>query len=137
VLDKVLKSLARSSVHVHRTAELQSLATPLLIASRKDDLSRLEAIQVRLLRSAGVIPLDSSVWLESSQCEHRFGLSPQDALVCASILFHLKSSGAERSCFLTRDHGFHDPNLMAELSRYNCKLLSSFEDGFRYISRPR
>jgi hypothetical protein len=59
--------------------------------------------------------------------------SPQDAVVFASVLSHLETATGEK-CFLNRNAGdFADPDVVAILSRNQCKLLLSFQHGLEYI----
>ena len=53
----------------------------------------------------------------------------------ASILQHLMKTGTNQKCFLNRDRDFTDPDILSQLRTYNCKILSSFDDGVNYIHR--
>jgi len=135
-LEKTLGQLARSAVYAHRVGDFEDL-TSLLAGSTDEEVKRLEAVQTKLLETADVIPLERAILGGASRSRAKLGLPPQDAVVYSSIVAHLESMAPRRSCFLTRDRDFSDPDLVDDLKRYDCKLLLSFEDGYQYISHPR
>jgi len=63
----------------------------------------------------------------------RHGLSPQDAIVYASVVSDL-ASGTGRGCFLNRNtKDFDDPDIAQELWALGCKLLPRFDQGLDYM----
>ena len=64
---------------------------------------------------------------------HRF--SPQDAIVYASVLAHLAGGSDRKSYFVSGDRHFDDPDVVAELGRFNCELVRSFDHGHHVIER--
>jgi hypothetical protein len=55
-------------------------------------------------------------------------------VVYAAVLLHLKPYNAPQSCFLSKaSRDFEDPDLVNELSTYNCKLLSQFDAGYQFM----
>jgi hypothetical protein len=62
-----------------------------------------------------------------------FAVSPQDAVVYASIRARLHIDHGSGSCFISRDRHFDDPDLVRDLGSFNCKYLSSFDTALQYI----
>lgn len=132
-LDDQLRQLARTMTYTHQLSGFQHLTT-LLIDSADEEAKRLEEVCSRLLQVAEVIPLEASLLIAATQYQRRHGLSPQDALVYAGILLHLKQRQAPQSCFLNRNaKDFDDPDLVEELDVYNCKLLPQFDVGYQFV----
>ncbi len=132
-LDQELRQLARTATYVHRLGGFQHL-TALLIDSAHEEARRLEDTRSRLLRMAQVIPLEASVLAAATRYQVDHDLSPQDALVYAAVLAHLKQSSASESCFLNKNSkDFDDPDLVEELHTYNCKLMPRFDTGYQFI----
>lgn len=130
-LDREFGQLARTSTYTHRLPEFREVTA--LLASSADEASlQLESTRSRLLEKAEVIPLDIEV-LELAG-KYRHTLSPKDSLVYASVVNHLQKTKPLRSCFLNRDRGFGDPDLVAELSGFGCKLLPTFDAGRGYLN---
>lgn len=132
-LDVELRQLARTATYAQRLSGFQNL-TALLIDSTDEEAKRLEEIQERLLKVGEVIPLAARILTEATRYQKRHGLSPQDAIVYAAILSHLKQHGTSTSCFLNgNSKDFNDPDLVEELNTYNCKLLAQFDAGYQFI----
>lgn len=132
-LDKELGQLARTVTYAQRLSEFQNL-TDLLIDSAYEEIKRLETTRSRLLQMAHIIPLDMAVLGAATRYQVDHDLSPQDALVYASVLSYLRQSRESESCFLNKDSkDFADPALVAELNIYNCKLLPRFDTGYQFI----
>jgi predicted nucleic acid-binding protein len=112
-----------------------SLAEPYETLTRRHrQRKRLEGVRSHLLQVAEVIPLEASLLAAATQYQRTHGLSPQDALVYASILLHLKQRQTLQSCFLNRNaKDFDDPDLVEELDVYNCKLLPQFDAGYQFV----
>jgi hypothetical protein len=61
-------------------------------------------------------------------------LSPQDAIVYASIIDHLSQKSPPKSCFLNKNsRDFDDPDIVEMLERNNCKMLPRFDQGYQYL----
>ena len=135
-LDSHLRLLARTRDYSERLSGFEAV-TKLLIDSQDVEGKRLEDVQVRLLRNAEIIVLDRAILESALRCQENYGLSPTDALVCASVLEHLQRASPTESCFLNRDTDFDDPDLVEALERQGCKLLRSFDAGYNYAARDR
>ena len=131
-LDQELQKLARTELYRSRLSDLQSLTT-LLIDSADDEAKRFDATRSRLLKISEIIPLTAQVLGEVTRNQKIHDLSPQDALVYTSILQHLKQGVSAQGCFLNKDRDFNDPDIVEELSTYNCKLLPRFDSGYQFI----
>ncbi len=90
-------------------------------------------IQQRLLQFVTVIPLDNAVLSTLSLYETQFR-TPQDAVVYASVLDHLRTAPAQLHCFLNRNkNDFSAPDVETALTQYDCKIIFSFKQGLSYI----
>jgi predicted nucleic acid-binding protein len=116
-LDDELRQLARTTAYAQRLSGFQNL-TVLLIDSADEEAKRLEEVQVRLLKAGEVIPLEALTLTSATQYQRIHGLSPQDAIVYASVLSHLKQHGTSQSCFLNRNSkDFDDPDSCGRTER--------------------
>ena len=132
VLDRQVQQLTRTELYMRRLSDLQSLTT-LLIDSADDEAKRFDATRSRLLKISEIIPLTAQVLGEVTRNQKIHDLSPQDALVYASVLQHLKQGVSARGCFLNKDRDFDNPDIVEELSTYNCKLFPRFDTGYQFI----
>jgi hypothetical protein len=95
---------------------------------------RLHQVLRRILDCAETIPVSSAIVEVAASYQSISYFSPQDAIVYASIVSHLSASHPEPKCFLNRDiRGFGIPYIREQLARYNCRLITNFEDGLSYI----
>ena len=131
-LDQEVRQLTRTELYTNRLSDLQSLTT-LLIDSADDEAKRFDATRSRLLKISEIIPLTAQILGEVARNQKVHDLSPQDALVYTSILQHLKQGVSAQGCFLSKDRDFNDPDIVEELSTYNCKLLPRFDSGYQFI----
>ena len=132
-LDRELQQLIRTELYRSRLSDLQSLTT-LLIDSADDEAKRFDATRSRLLKISEVIPLTAQILGEVARNQKVHALSPQDALVYTSVLQHLKQGVSAQGCFLNKDSkDFDNPDIVEELSTYNCKLLPRFDSGYEFI----
>jgi len=130
-----LRDLQRSVPHQHEDLLVANAVAGLAnIAGR--EYSRLRDVITRLLITARIVELDSSRFGLALGYQTRYGLSPQDSIIYASVISDLQTQPpADLKCFLTRNsRDFDDPDVVAELQGYNCQLLFSFEDGLRYCT---
>lgn len=132
-LDKELKQMVRSPGLAERMARFEDMVG-LLTDSAVEEASRLEEARSRLLGVAQVIPADAAVLASAVRYRALHALSPQDAVVYASVLADLVAEGPERSCFLNRNtKDFGNPGIVQELLVRNCKLLPRFDSGLAYL----
>lgn len=132
-LDNELGQLIRTADYAVRLSGFKSL-TGLLIESADAEANRLEQVRARLLKTCEVVSLDASTLAAATQYQIQHGLSPQDAIVYASVLSHLMRSTPPVSCFLNRNSkDFDDPDIDDELKRHRCILIPRFDDGLKYV----
>jgi predicted nucleic acid-binding protein len=133
ILQRELEQLNRSLFfkQANDFSEVVGLLEKVAIEERQ----RLAVVRERLLRVAEIIPLDSNILSRAVDYEdsHTLRLAPQDAIIYASILFHLDTSPPDVSCFLNRDNHFSDGDIKNTLKQHNCTLILKFSDGYNYI----
>jgi hypothetical protein len=129
-----LAQLARSTPLTERVAASQDIVK-LLVDSAEYETTRLEEVKQRVWTTAEVLPLDRQVLERAAECQRRFDLSAQDAVVYASIRARLEVDHAAESCFVSRNPGdFDDPDLRQDLTAVKCKYFSSFTTAAQYIA---
>ena len=128
-----LDQLARSETLADEAEPLRRL-TGLLVRSAEEERTGLQAAMQEILDAAELIPLDADVVREAGRIEASLGLSPQDAIVLASVLKHLNAIQPEKSCFLNRNtKDFDNPDVVTRLQDLGCRLLPRFDTGLDYI----
>jgi predicted nucleic acid-binding protein len=128
-----LAQLARSKPLAERAAASQEIVN-LLIASDEYEIDGIEQVKQRLWAAGEVLPLDLDVLRSAAECQADYDLSPQDAVVYASIRARLELDHASDSCFVSRNpRDFDNIDLRRDLASFNCKYFSSFATALRYI----
>ena len=129
-----LGQLARSETFGEEAAEALQRVTGLLVRSTEEERAGLQSALQDLLDVAVVIPMDLGIIRNAAELEGSFRLSPQDAIVLASVLEHLTDARPGKSCFLNRNaKDFDDPDVVAALDRRGCKLIPRFDHGLSYV----
>jgi predicted nucleic acid-binding protein len=108
----------------------------IFLRKNKEELkSRFEKCRNDLVSGAEIIPLDSHSLITAESFQTEYTLSLQDSIIFASTLSHLEQNNTASSCFLNRNASdFNTKEIKSKLEPLNCKLITSFEHGFRYIS---
>lgn len=128
-----IKELSRSKPYSDFMKDSQEI-TDLLIRSVEEERKRLEVTLSDLLTLAEIIPIEASVIKPALAFQNSLNLSPQDAIVYASVVTHLASKTSAPKCFLTKNaKDFVNPDIIEQLAAYDCKLLTKFKDGLGYI----
>lgn len=128
-----IRELSRSRPYNTLSQESQEIIR-VLIASGEHEKQRLDDIVGRVADAAAIIPMDRDVIRAAIRVGIDRGLSPQDAIVYASVLAHMANAPGEARCFLTKNsRDFEDPDIQNDLLANNCKLLTKFRDGLGYI----
>ena len=131
-LSREVREMKRSRAYAGVGESTDEFAT-LLIASGENERKRLEQVLQRLLKTAIVVPLDGDVLASAIEAQGEAGLSPQDAIVFASVMSHVGTSDGEK-VFLNRNtKDFLVPDVEEALSRHRCKLITSFTDGLGLV----
>ena len=133
-LDKELRQIARTATNTAQLSGFNNI-TDLLIRSTQQESRNLNKISARLLSAAELIPLDASVLGNASGHQSTHGFSPQDSIVYASIISHLRGCHQRKSYFISRDSDFDDQDVVNELGRFNCEIVHSFARGCQFITR--
>ena len=129
-----LEQLARSEPYKEKVDALKDDLTNLLAGSSDEDNERLREVISIILSLAEVVPLDRSILANAIEFESNLGLSPQDSIVFASVMNHLKIASEGKKCFLNRNsRDFDTPDIVEALDNYGCKMLFSFNNGYNYI----
>ena len=128
-----IQQLARSRPYKEMINTLQQV-TGLLVQSIEDDSLRLLNVLKKLLSITNTISLNNKILSSAIQFQDIYELSPQDAIVYASIFDHV-SLDNNKGCFINKNfRDFDDPDIITSLEKYNCKMLYNFDNGYQYIS---
>lgn len=134
-IQTTLKDLRRSAPH-QSEATLVANAVSGLASIAGREYARLHDVTQRLLGTSRRIELNSIRFALADAYQSRYGLSPQDSIIYASVVSDLQERPpADLKCFITRNSkDFDDPDIVTELRAYNCQMFFSFEDGLRYCT---
>jgi predicted nucleic acid-binding protein len=133
-LDQEIRELSRSQPYIDIGTVSQDL-TSILAKSADEEKIRLDAALMRIIEAAEIIPLDGLALRQSLDFQVNLGLSPQDAIVFASIMAHLEAAPLDEPKVLITKNAkdFLIPDIIDLLTPANCKLLTRFSDGVGYI----
>ena len=132
-LQNHLREMSRSASHrglVDRHRDVLDA----LVAGDEESRYRLLAAIASVEADGATIPVTERIVLLAGLQEGAFSLSPQDALVLASVTW----DSLERSqpqCFVTKDRGFDKQKIREELRSGGgeCKVIFNFADSVAYI----
>jgi hypothetical protein len=106
----------------------------LLVQSNEEEEQRFGQYRERLLRMADIIGLTSDILTAAAVYEGSFDLEPQDALVYASVISHLRQHSPTIACFLNRNtKDFDSPDIINDLRQWNCRMIPRFDQGYAFI----
>lgn len=132
-LDAELRQLSRTASYASRIKSIQNIAD-LMLQSNEEERERFAQCRERLLNIAEIITLTSDVLVEAVSCETTYDLKPQDALVFASIVRHLRFHRPYQACFLNRNSkDFDSPDVVNVLSNLNCRMIPRFDHGYSFL----
>lgn len=104
-----------------------------LIAGSEESRNRLELAIESFARSATMIPLTSDIVAIARGHELAYSLTPQDAVVLASVRAHAEANTGQK-VFVSQDaKGFAHPTVYDELSAVDCKVLVNFADALAFV----
>ena len=114
--------------------ELWDPVSEKLRESVSEEKTRLDATLDRILRCATSIGTEAQTVQGAVEFQFEHFLSVQDSIIYASVLGHMASAIPQPSCFLNRNsRDFATADIRAQLEIYNCRLISSFDDGLNFI----
>jgi predicted nucleic acid-binding protein len=99
-LDTELRQLSRTSSYQARIKSIQDIAN-LLVQSNQEEAQRFKRYRERLLLVSEVIPLTAEILRDAAGYEAPYELRPQDAVVYASVISHLRQNTPRPVVFST------------------------------------
>ena len=132
-LQTYLQELSRSAPFRGLADQYREVMTA-LIAGSEESRDRLVAAIGRVEAAGETIPLTATVIYIAGSYEDAYALSPQDALVLASVKVDAEQRSGSQ-CFVTRDRGFDKQKIREELrnERSECKVIFSFGDAVSHV----
>lgn len=129
-----INELSRSAPYTDITNTAEAIIA-ILSQSARDEKNRLDDTLLHLTEIARIIPLTSSVLAVSLTYQTRFHLSPQDAIVLASIAADLESveHGLEKLFVTQNKTDFLEPDILKLMSAHGCKVLFRFDNAVGYV----
>ncbi len=132
-LKREIEQLSRSKPYEEQAESFRELTNRLLFESGEQEKRRLDRTLKLVLSTAQIVPLNADTIREALELQRTRSLGPQDAMVYASVLDHLATSGSS-GCFITKNSkDFLNPDIEEDLAGYDCKLLTSFKNGLGYV----
>lgn len=132
-LSTEVKELVRTENYREHKTILEKTAD-ILIESTIRESSGLKEVINTIVDLSTAIDLTKEIIRLSIEYENANDLSPQDAVVYASIIAHLTTKKPECSCFLNRNStDFDDPDIRDTLEKLHCKMILSFANGLEYV----
>lgn len=126
VRQEIQQHLRETGVVAEDMRQLGNLLQGLLVTRTETQTARLFAVTQQLAQVARLLPLTNEVLLAAQSAQQRHSLTPQDALVLASLLVDNGAVGGDRVFVSRNESDFNKPELLAELRERNCGYLSSF-----------
>ncbi|MBC8085193.1 MAG: hypothetical protein H7Z21_18510 [Hymenobacter sp.] len=127
--EEIKQHLREAGALVADMDTLERLLRDLLLARTAGQTNKLFELTERIARVATLIPLSEQVLQAAPLAQVQYNLTPQDALVYASVWAGLQNLAVDNtdSLFISRNEkDFKKPDLLAELRQYDCDYLSSF-----------
>ena len=132
-LDVELRQLLRTASYASRIKSIQDLAS-LMVQSNEEERNRFIQCRERLLDVGEIVALTAEILSEAASYETTYDLTPQDALVYASVIAHLRRDQPQQACFLNRNSkDFDSPDIVDELNQFNCRMIPRFDDGYGFL----
>lgn len=133
LLETELRQLLRTASYTSRIRSIQDIAS-LMIQSNEEERHRFIQCRERLLKIGEIVALNASILSRAASYETIYDLTPQDALVYASVISHLQYDAPERACFLNRNSkDFDSPDIIDELRQLKCRMIPRFDRGHNFI----
>ncbi|MDY7015707.1 MAG: PIN domain-containing protein [Cyanobacteriota bacterium] len=133
LLDTELRQLVRTASYTDRINGIQNIAS-LIVQSNQEERDRFVQCRNRLISTGEIINLDAEILREAAIDETTYDLTPQDALVYASVTAHLQRARPQTACFLNRNSkDFASPDIIDSLQQLKCRIISRFDRGYDFI----
>lgn len=128
--EEIKQHLREAGAVVADMDTLERLLRDLLLARTSAQTKKLFELTERIARVATLIPLSEQVLQAAPLLQIQHNLTPQDALVYASVRVGLQHTGTNEreNLFISRNEkDFKKPDILAELQQLNCTYLASFK----------
>jgi predicted nucleic acid-binding protein len=134
-LELQIRELSRSKPYADLPAKSGDLVSA-LVDSGEEERRRLNTVMERVHRISQILPTTEEILDRAYTAESELRLSPQDAVVYASVADDLHQDPLSAKVFLNRNSkDFTSPQMESALARGNCKLLTSFRAGRGFVVR--
>ncbi|MGB6295984.1 MAG: hypothetical protein WBF90_07330 [Rivularia sp. (in: cyanobacteria)] len=134
-MKKELSQLCRSQPYQEQISTFED-TTAFLVSSQQEQKQRLDAVIEKILKVCQIIPLTAEILTAAIKYQSEYNLEPQDSIVYASVLEHMRKSDERQRCFLNRNSkDFDDPDIKESLNLYDCLMLFRFDNGISYVKR--
>lgn len=131
-LQKHIREISRSE-QFRGLGDQSRDALAALIAGGEQSRDRLEQAIGTFADTATMIPLSADIISIARWHELAYSLSPQDAVVLASVRAHAETHAGQK-VFVSQDaKGFANPTVYDELAAVDCKVLVNFTDALAYV----
>ena len=125
--------LGRSEAYAGSPEEFADIVK-LLETSSREEKEQIDSVIGEVLDQADLIALTAEVFRAAKAAEAELSLTPQDAIVFASVVADLELAPAGEKCFVTANaHDFNKPAIRERLGRHGCKLVTRFTDAVGFV----
>lgn len=132
-LDSELRQLLRTTSYVNRIKSIQDIAS-LMIQSNEEERQRFVQCRERIFNIGEIIALTADILMKAASFETIYDLTPQDAIVYATVIDHLQHNKPQQACFLNRNSkDFDSPDIVDELKQFKCKMIPRFDHGYSFL----
>lgn len=133
-LNEQFSQLQRSGLHQSLALVLKDVITEMRAIEYKEIGSFVSTLR-RIIAIGHILEIDKTVFVQALNYQNQYKLSLQDAVILSSIINDLgKQDPNEPKCFISRDaEAFSKSEIKVELSLFNCRFISKFEDGLSFI----
>jgi len=129
-----LSELSRSRPYAEVAEDSKAYIAP-LVASIQVEQAGLDATLERCLNIAEIAPIKADTVRAALALRRDSGLeSPQDALVAAALLEHMRGDPDRDRIFVNRNtKDFLNPDVQEQLGKESCKFFGKFTDSLGYL----
>jgi predicted nucleic acid-binding protein len=131
-LQKHIREISRSEPFRGLVDQSRDVLTA-LIAGAEESGNRLELAIEAFGVDATMIPLTGEIVRIARRYELAYSLTPQDAVVLASVRCHAETHAGQKVVVSQDAKGFAHPTVYDELAAVECKVLVNFDDALAYV----